>query len=95
MTTELSKNTSSTDLVCSSAEELRSYLRICVVTIEFTKMDGSTRIINATLQQDVIVPYERKTNREKVRPENLIPVWDCDISEWRTVNFDKITKVTI
>lgn len=95
MTLEASKNTYSVDLTSYSVEQFRNDLRNDVIRVKFTKVDGSERVMHATLLQDVIVPYERKTNREKQRPENMIPVWDADISAWRTIDFNKITEVSL
>lgn len=95
MTDDLSKNTCLIDLESFTVEQFRERLRNETVRVTFTKADGSERVMHATLLQGIIVPYERKTNREKVRPENIVPVWDMEASAWRSINFDAITQVEV
>lgn len=103
MTHEASKSISSVAQAYCSAEhvvaaqiaDLRHLLSENIVQIEFTKADGSNRIMNATLRTDMIVPYERKTNREKVKNPSNVAVWDIDADSWRSVNVERITRVQV
>jgi hypothetical protein len=61
-----------------------------VVTITFDKLDGTERVMNATLQES-IVP-ETKGGETKASDKNLV-VFDVDKAGWRTVVVDRIKKV--
>lgn len=64
------------------------------VEITFTKKDGTTRIMNCTLKEGIVIPYERLTNDDKkVNPE-VRPVWDIDKNEWRSFTYESITKIS-
>lgn len=58
------------------------------VTIEFTKVDGTNRVMKATLQESV-VPVTTGTSRAK--DTNLV-VFDTEKTAWRTVVIDRITR---
>lgn len=88
-----SSNIYSIDLQHYTVDTLRELLRSNILEITFTKADGTQRIMQATLKTDTIVPYERKTNREKIRSEHIISVWDVEASSWRSINFDKIERI--
>lgn len=87
-----SENTSTTVLNFSRDDLLKS-LREGVVDIKFTKKDGSERLMKCTLQEGVVVPYERKTDRVVDRTDNNIAVWDVEADGWRSINFDTIKEV--
>lgn len=64
-----------------------------VVEVTFTKKDGTTRVMNCTLKEGIVIPYERLTNNErKVNPESC-PVWDIDKNEWRSFTYESITRI--
>lgn len=79
-----------------SKEELLNSLRNRTVRVTFTKVDGTTRVMNATLNKEFIeeknlVPkgglLEQKTE------DTVIKVVDTDINEWRSIKFDNIIEV--
>ena len=79
-----------------SKEELLNSLRNRTVRVTFTKVDGTTRVMNATLNKEFIeeknlVPkgglLEQKTK------DTVIKVVDTDINEWRSIKFDNIIEV--
>lgn len=61
--------------------------------ITFTKKDGTERVMKATLQADVITPYEKKTDRVKTVNEDILSVWDLDKDAWRSVTISSITSM--
>lgn len=71
---------------------IKSMLRMGPGTVEFTKADGTTRVMNCTLQEDKVVLYEKKTDRVKVPSDETLAVFDLDKQEWRSFRYDKITK---
>lgn len=69
----------------------RSLLTNGNVTVTFTKQNGETRVMNATLRPDVLAEW---TYSDKPRRENpdVCNVWDLDKKEWRSFRFENITK---
>lgn len=63
-----------------------------VVIVHFTKKDGTNREMKCTLKPSLVVPYEKKTDRQRneSNPE-IVRVYDLDKQAWRTVNIDTIT----
>ena len=65
-----------------------------VVQVTFTKKDGSKRVMNCTLKNDIVIPYEKKTDKVKETPIDVCPVFDVDKQQWRSFNYDAITVVS-
>jgi len=63
------------------------------IELEFEKKDGSIREMTATLKEDRVIAYEKKTDKEKNTNENIIPVFDVDKQEWRSFRIDCLKKV--
>jgi hypothetical protein len=61
-----------------------------VVTITFDKLDGTERVMNATLQESVVP--ETKGGKTKASDKNLV-VFDVDKVGWRTVVVDRIKSI--
>jgi len=60
-----------------------------VVTITFDKLDGTERVMNATLQEDVIPEVKGQSRSTE---KNLV-VFDVDKQGWRTIVVDRIKAV--
>lgn len=67
--------------------EMIEFLQKGEVTIEFTKLDGSDRVMKATLQEGVV---PETTGTSKAKDTNLV-VFDTEKQGWRTVVLDRIT----
>jgi hypothetical protein len=80
----------------ASKEWLTEALRGGVVGVEFTKVDGTKRVMSCTLDEDVIpldmLPKETSTPRAK--STEALAVFDVEIGEWRSFRWDSITGVT-
>ena len=75
-------------------EWLLGLLRTQQVSVTFQKKDGSERVMKCTLQENVVVPYEAKTERTKNKVnEDLIVVWDCENNGWRSFDLNKIQTI--
>lgn len=74
-------------------DDLKTALRAGPVVITFTKSDGTERTMRCTLQEGVVVPHEKKTERVKEVAENVVPVWDLEKGAWRSFKFDAIKHV--
>lgn len=60
------------------------------VTVTFTKKDGTERKMECTLQESVVVPHEKTTDREKAKSDETLAVWDVEKSAWRSFRLDSI-----
>ena len=71
-------------------------LKSAVLTIEFTKVDGSNRVMNATLNNQLIPKQggEKLNSIKRVsdNPETVI-VWDIDANGWRSFKFNSLKKI--
>lgn len=63
------------------------------VELKFEKKDGSIREMNATLKDDLVIKYEKKTDKEKAINEEVLPVFDIDKQEWRSFKLDSLKEV--
>lgn len=72
---------------------LKSHLKMGPVKVTFTKKDGSERVMNCSLQENVVVPHEKTTDRVKEENPEVIAVWDLDKSAWRSFRLDSIKTV--
>lgn len=80
-------------------------LRVSVVDITFTKVDGSIRLMKSTLNRELLPKIEVIPLAEGEEPpvpkapqkENLsvFRVFDTEIKEFRTVTWDKITNIVV
>jgi len=65
-----------------------------IVTVEFTKADGSTRIMEATLEESS-VGYTNSSDVVHTRrvPDSVQAVWDVGANGWRSFRWDSIKVV--
>lgn len=77
----------------TSKNWLKSRLGDGPVKVTFVKKNGEERALNCTLKSDVIPLYEKKTDREKAKNDEVLSVWDLDINEWRSFRFDSIKRI--
>lgn len=74
--------------------QLDEALRQRIVRIDFTKVDGTNRTMNATLNPDTIdflaEPTEKKTDRTKTTKEGVLAVFDVDKKGWRSMRVENI-----
>jgi hypothetical protein len=92
------------DWLTSTVEQRQEYrlwvleqLRARVVTVNFTKADGTNRTMNCTLLADYLpdTSYDNNEIDESESNASLetVAVWDTDISAWRSFRFDRLTNV--
>lgn len=63
------------------------------VTVVFEKSNGEHREMNCTLEESIVVPYVKKTDKEKKHDPEVLPVWDIDKNAWRSFRYDSIIKI--
>ena len=79
----------------TSKTELSAILREQPAVVTFTKKDGTTRRMHCTLQEGVVVPHEKKTERTKEPKDDILPVWDLEAAAWRSINIETIQNVEV
>ncbi|MDB4786103.1 SH3 beta-barrel fold-containing protein [bacterium] len=63
-----------------------------IINITFTKVDGSTRNMKATLSENEI-PSASSGSTTKKSPETSQAVWDTEVNGWRSFKWDSIKEV--
>lgn len=70
-----------------------------IVTVTFTKKDGSQRVLRGTTNTNYIpaapVVENTKPKRAIAANADVAKVFDLDINEWRSFRYDSVTKVEI
>ena len=79
----------------ASAEMIRSTLKSNICKVTFTKSNGELREMMCTLQESIVVPHEKTTDRVREVKEDVIPVWDCGKEAWRSFRIDSIIAIQI
>jgi hypothetical protein len=74
---------------------LLELLRQGEIEVTFTKADGTDRIMKCTLQEGVVVPHEKKTERTKEPNADILPVWDIEKQAWRSFKLSSIKAVGV
>ena len=74
---------------------LRNLLKSEVVTLTFTKKDGTQREMVATLCESRIPKSEKSTESAGTRKysEEAQPVYDVEVKGWRSFRWDSISKL--
>jgi len=63
------------------------------VRVTFTKVDGTDRVMNCTLREDLIPALNVEQIEKAVKRtvnENIARVWDLDKESWRSFRLDSI-----
>jgi hypothetical protein len=79
-------------------EKLKSELREGVVTVVFTKKDGTERTMNCTLSEAYLPKVEIKEDAEpkkaKAVNNDVLAVYDIDAQGWRSFRIDSIKELS-
>jgi len=76
-------------------EKIEESLRANVAEVRFTKSDGTERIMKCTLREDLVIPYQKKTDRVKDKNLDVVPVFDVEKNEWRSFRVDSVKSVSL
>jgi hypothetical protein len=74
-------------------EWLSGMLNVGEVTVVFVKKDETTREMKCTTNSNLVIPYEKKTER-KVN-EEVCFVFDLEKQAWRSFRYDTLTEVRL
>lgn len=69
---------------------LKELLHKSILSINFTKADGTLRKMVCTLREDLVQPHEKKTTRVKKPNENILAVWDVNKDAFRSFKLDSL-----
>ena len=76
---------------------LISHMKMGPVTVTFTKKDGTERVMNCTLQAELLppAPVTESTEPKKERKENTdsLRVFDLEKKEWRSFIVKSIKQI--
>jgi hypothetical protein len=74
---------------------IRRLLQHSVIAVTFQKTDGTERVMNCTLNPELIpATVNENTSTRKVNPD-VCPVWDTDIQAWRSFRWDSLKNIAI
>ena len=77
---------------------LKKHLAYGPTTIVFTKKDGTERVMNCTINAE-LVPAEPSiegvVKKEKKVNEEVMPVYDLDAKAWKSFRWDSIKQVRV
>lgn len=74
-------------------EDLINQLKISEVTINFTKKDGTERVLVGTLDPARLPVRESTEETKREISTDAIAVWDTEIDEWRSFNFANVISI--
>jgi len=75
-------------------EWIRSALHGGPLEVVFTKKDGTERTMYCTLQEGVVVPHEKTTDRVKEPNLDVLAVWDLEKQAWRSFKLSTILRAS-
>lgn len=75
-----------------SKDMIVDVLKDGVAKVSFTKVDGSKREMNCTLQESYLPVRETKSTK-KVESDDVLAVWDTDKNAWRSFRIDSVTAI--
>lgn len=77
---------------------IRGVLSERIVTIVFTKKDGTERTMNCTLSPEFLPKVETVNENKDTKPrkasDTSLAVFDVNINEWRSFTYNSIKQVT-
>jgi len=78
-------------------ENLIDMLRHNIVTVTFTKVDGSERTMKCTLMAEY-VPNAPTNNGQVLLQESeskAVSVWDTEVNGWRSFRVDSVKNISV
>lgn len=80
-------------------ETIASMLRDSVVTVTFTKVDGSERVMKCTLMSEYVPANANSASNQVLLQEsgndNNISVWDVEVNGWRSFRVSSVKSVSL
>ena len=103
MLTDFTNTDNLKDMDDLTEASLHSWLKMVLnqqpATITFTKLDGTERVMNCTLEVSKLPPVvplaEGKTPRKESTSTKALRVFDLDKQEWRSFTIKNVKSVTL
>lgn len=64
--------------------DLKEMLKEAIVTVKFTKMDGTERVMKCTQNMSYIPEESRPKTESTPKAQGLVTVWDTEKNGWRS-----------
>ena len=74
-------------------EWVKGILQRETATLTFQKKDGTIRVMKATLREEHMPVFEKKTDTVRKVNDEVLSVVDIEKNEWRSFRFDSIKKI--
>ena len=75
---------------------LSGVLKSNVVTVTFTKKDGTERVMNCTLNPEVLPPAPvTEGKKERKVNESIMSVYDVDVKGWRSFTIKSLKHISL
>ena len=77
-------------------ETLHTLLQLDILTVTFTKKDGSERVMRCTLREDILPPVvvkEGEVKKERKVNEAVMAVYDMEAKAFRSFRMDSIKNI--
>lgn len=78
-----------------SIDEMKKELTTNIVSVTFTKVDGSERVMRATLDPQYLPPQVGDSTTTRKVSTTSLPVWDVDKSAWRSFKVSNVTEFVV
>lgn len=77
-------------------DNLVELLKSNVVTVTFTKVDGTERTMKCTLLSEYVpAPSGKVLLQENAGTDGNISVWDTEVNGWRSFRVSNVKSVTV
>ena len=74
-------------------EWIKGILQRETATLTFQKKDGTMRVMKASLREEHMPVFEKKTDTVRKVNDEVLSVGDLEKNEWRSFRFDSIRKI--
>jgi hypothetical protein len=84
-----------------TSQEIKTALMNGIYTVTFTKVDGTTRVMQCTLKEDLIpvdmLPKTKETLTTTLQNDTeeraVMSVWDLEKNAWRSFRTENVTNL--
>ena len=80
-------------------DNIASMLRDSIVTVTFTKVDGSERVMKCTLMSEYVPNTGNSASNQVLLQEtgndSNISVWDVEANGWRSFRISSVKSITL
>jgi hypothetical protein len=74
-------------------ELLSKQLSENVLEITFTKLDGTERVLNCTLDSNIVPQSTNEETKSRKPNDAIMSVWDLENNDWRSFRIENVVRV--